>query len=54
MKIKELPQHIRTLKAMLGGGTLTVCTEHGGRIECESVAGKGTAFTIHLPLAEEV
>lgn len=29
--------------------TQQIITEHGGRIECESVAGKGTTFTIHLP-----
>lgn len=30
-----------------------VVERHGGRISCESVVGKGTAFTLHIPLLEE-
>ncbi len=30
-----------------------VVNEHGGRIDCATVAGKGSVFTIHLPLARE-
>jgi signal transduction histidine kinase len=30
-----------------------IVTEHGGRIECESSRGKGSAFTISLPVAEQ-
>ncbi len=29
-----------------------IVTEHGGHVECESVSGKGTTFTIFLPLTE--
>jgi signal transduction histidine kinase len=29
-----------------------IVTEHGGHIECTSAVGKGSAFTIHLPLVE--
>ncbi|HTV41303.1 MAG TPA: ATP-binding protein [Candidatus Sulfotelmatobacter sp.] len=30
-----------------------IAIEHGGHVECESQAGKGTTFTIHLPLTEK-
>jgi signal transduction histidine kinase len=30
-----------------------ILTEHGARIECSSVAGQGTTFTIGFPLAEK-
>lgn len=30
-----------------------IINEHGGRIECQSEPGKGTVFTIRLPLAKE-
>lgn len=31
--------------------TQQIIVEHGGQIECKSVAGKGTTFTIRLPIA---
>lgn len=34
--------------------TQQIVLEHDGRIECASVAGQGTTFTIHLPLAKEI
>jgi signal transduction histidine kinase len=30
-----------------------IVTEHGGHVECESVASKGSTFTIFLPLTEK-
>ncbi|MNX95351.1 Alkaline phosphatase synthesis sensor protein PhoR [compost metagenome] len=30
-----------------------VMDRHGGRIECRSVVGKGTCFSLHFPLLEE-
>lgn len=30
-----------------------IAVEHGGHVECESQAGKGTTFTIYLPLIEK-
>jgi PAS domain S-box-containing protein len=30
-----------------------IVVEHGGRIECASEVGKGTTFTLHLPLMSE-
>ena len=29
-----------------------IVTEHGGHVECASVKGRGTTFTIFLPLLE--
>lgn len=31
--------------------TQQIIVEHGGQIECKSIAGKGTTFTIRLPIA---
>ena len=30
-----------------------VVERHGGRISCESVVGKGTTFSLQLPLLED-
>ena len=30
-----------------------IVSEHGGHVECESTSGKGTTFTIFLPLTEK-
>jgi two-component system NtrC family sensor kinase len=32
---------------------LQVVREHGGTIRCESAVGRGTAFTVQLPAAQE-
>jgi PAS domain S-box-containing protein len=34
--------------------TQQIISEHGGRVDCQSVQGKGTTFTVTLPLAEEM
>jgi signal transduction histidine kinase len=31
-----------------------IVTEHGGRIECQTSSGKGSTFTLFLPLADKV
>jgi signal transduction histidine kinase len=31
-----------------------IVTEHGGHVECQSTRGKGSTFTIFLPLAEKI
>jgi PAS domain S-box-containing protein len=61
MTTEQQPQIFNPFFTTKDGGTglgltLTqqIISEHGGRIECASVAGKGTTFTIHLPLREEV
>ncbi|MBI5397785.1 MAG: PAS domain S-box protein [Verrucomicrobia bacterium] len=33
--------------------TQQIIAEHGGHIECESVVGQGTTFTLHLPQATD-
>jgi signal transduction histidine kinase len=33
--------------------TQQVVKEHGGTLRCESVIGRGTSFTVSLPVAEE-
>ncbi len=30
-----------------------IVTEHGGQIDCDSISGKGSTFTIFLPLVEQ-